>query len=42
MSQVNVGCVPKKLMHHAALMGHSFEQAQQFGWKVRGFFSSSL
>ncbi len=33
---VNVGCVPKKLMHYASLLGHSFEHAQQFGWRNIG------
>ena len=31
---VNVGCIPKKLMHHAATMGHLMQQhAPQFGWE---------
>lgn len=31
---VNVGCIPKKLMHQAALLGHSLEEARKFGWEV--------
>jgi len=31
---VNVGCVPKKLMHYTALIGASFQDASQFGWAV--------
>ncbi|XP_077987792.1 thioredoxin reductase 1, cytoplasmic-like [Glandiceps talaboti] len=31
---VNVGCIPKKLMHQAAVLGHSLEDARKFGWKV--------
>ena len=32
---VNVGCVPKKLMHYASLMSPIFHQdAATFGWKV--------
>jgi thioredoxin reductase (NADPH) len=32
---VNVGCVPKKLMHHASLMSPILHQdAATFGWKV--------
>ena len=31
---VNVGCIPKKLMHYAALCGESVEDAQHFGWEV--------
>ena len=32
---VNVGCVPKKMMHIAALLGESLEYAQRFGWDVK-------
>eukprot|EP00456_Euglypha_rotunda_P053689 TRINITY_DN4335_c0_g1_i8.p1 TRINITY_DN4335_c0_g1~~TRINITY_DN4335_c0_g1_i8.p1 ORF type:complete len:701 (-),score=139.66 TRINITY_DN4335_c0_g1_i8:87-2189(-) len=32
---VNVGCIPKKLMHYSGLLGHSFEVAEEFGWKVK-------
>lgn len=31
---VNVGCIPKKLMHQAALLGHSFHDAKEFGWQL--------
>ena len=32
---VNVGCIPKKLMHHAALLGESIKDAHKYGWEVR-------
>lgn len=31
---VNVGCIPKKLMHQAALLGESIKDARHFGWNV--------
>eukprot|EP01097_Dermamoeba_algensis_P007424 TRINITY_DN4682_c0_g1_i1.p1 TRINITY_DN4682_c0_g1~~TRINITY_DN4682_c0_g1_i1.p1 ORF type:complete len:559 (-),score=157.55 TRINITY_DN4682_c0_g1_i1:309-1892(-) len=31
---VNVGCIPKKLMHHASLLGEKFKDAEAFGWKI--------
>uniref|UniRef100_A0A0N4ZR36 Thioredoxin reductase n=1 Tax=Parastrongyloides trichosuri TaxID=131310 RepID=A0A0N4ZR36_PARTI len=31
---VNVGCIPKKLMHQASLLGHSISDARKFGWSV--------
>ena len=31
---VNVGCVPKKLLVHAAHFAHDFEDAQGYGWTV--------
>jgi len=31
---VNVGCIPKKLMHQAALLGESVKDAKSFGWTV--------
>ncbi|VDL98874.1 unnamed protein product [Schistocephalus solidus] len=31
---VNVGCIPKKLMHQAALLHHALEDAKAFGWNV--------
>ena len=31
---VNVGCIPKKLMHQAGILGESFSDAKEFGWKV--------
>jgi thioredoxin/glutathione reductase (selenoprotein) len=31
---VNVGCVPKKLMHRAAVIGQTLHDAHHFGWSV--------
>uniref|UniRef100_UPI00358EE1E6 thioredoxin reductase 2, mitochondrial isoform X1 n=1 Tax=Myxine glutinosa TaxID=7769 RepID=UPI00358EE1E6 len=31
---VNVGCVPKKLMHHAALLGAGVRDARSYGWDL--------
>lgn len=31
---VNVGCIPKKLMHQAALLGESISDSRHYGWKV--------
>jgi len=31
---VNVGCIPKKLMHHAAILGESIVDASHFGWET--------
>ncbi|XP_072839813.2 thioredoxin reductase 2, mitochondrial isoform X1 [Pogona vitticeps] len=31
---VNVGCIPKKLMHHAALLGGCLKDAQRYGWNI--------
>ena len=31
---VNVGCIPKKLMHQATLLGESLHDAKAFGWAV--------
>jgi len=31
---VNVGCVPKKLMHFASLMGEAREDQNECGWNV--------
>eukprot|EP01124_Arcella_intermedia_P020358 TRINITY_DN2782_c0_g1_i2.p1 TRINITY_DN2782_c0_g1~~TRINITY_DN2782_c0_g1_i2.p1 ORF type:complete len:901 (-),score=193.98 TRINITY_DN2782_c0_g1_i2:2153-4855(-) len=31
---VNVGCVPKKLMHYGALLGEGIHDAKVFGWDV--------
>ncbi|KAI9022681.1 thioredoxin reductase 1 [Hyaloraphidium curvatum] len=31
---VNVGCIPKKLMHQAALVGQAIKDAKDFGWEV--------
>lgn len=29
---VNVGCIPKKLMHQAALLGEALKDSRNFGW----------
>ncbi|CAH3884051.1 thioredoxin reductase 1, mitochondrial-like isoform X5 [Pieris brassicae] len=31
---VNVGCIPKKLMHQAAILGESIHEAVAYGWQV--------
>ncbi|XP_005990268.1 thioredoxin reductase 2, tandem duplicate 2 isoform X1 [Latimeria chalumnae] len=31
---VNVGCIPKKLMHQAALLGGAIKDARKYGWNV--------
>jgi len=31
---VNVGCIPKKLMHQAAILGESIKDAKEFGWNT--------
>ncbi|ESO97401.1 hypothetical protein LOTGIDRAFT_159432 [Lottia gigantea] len=31
---VNVGCIPKKLIHQAALLGHSIQDAKYYGWNI--------
>merc|ERR1712115_667212 len=31
---VNVGCIPKKLKHQAALLGEAVKDAKSFGWDV--------
>jgi pyruvate/2-oxoglutarate dehydrogenase complex dihydrolipoamide dehydrogenase (E3) component len=31
---VNVGCIPKKLMHQAALLGENLKDSAYFGWKT--------
>uniref|UniRef100_A0A182J4F6 thioredoxin-disulfide reductase (NADPH) n=1 Tax=Anopheles atroparvus TaxID=41427 RepID=A0A182J4F6_ANOAO len=30
---VNVGCIPKKLMHQASLLGEAIHDAQPYGWQ---------
>eukprot|EP00794_Sanderia_malayensis_P006227 gene6227-6943_t len=30
---VNVGCIPKKLMHQASLLGEMVEDSKKFGWE---------
>ena len=32
---VNVGCIPKKLMHEAALQGEQANELQYFGWTLK-------
>lgn len=29
---MNVGCIPKKLMHNAAVLGEHIAEAKEFGW----------
>ena len=31
---VNVGCIPKKLMHQASILGESMHDAKEFGWQI--------
>ena len=31
---VNVGCIPKKLMHQAALLGEGLKDATSYGWEL--------
>lgn len=31
---VNVGCIPKKLMHQAAIIGKHMKDAKSFGWQM--------
>uniref|UniRef100_A0A8C5BLN8 thioredoxin-disulfide reductase (NADPH) n=1 Tax=Gadus morhua TaxID=8049 RepID=A0A8C5BLN8_GADMO len=31
---VNVGCIPKKLMHQTALLGTAMQDARKYGWEV--------
>lgn len=31
---VNVGCIPKKLMHQTALLGQAIKDAPMFGWQL--------
>ncbi|XP_051169808.1 thioredoxin reductase 1, mitochondrial isoform X3 [Leptopilina boulardi] len=31
---VNVGCIPKKLMHQAALLGEAIHESVAFGWQL--------
>lgn len=32
---VNVGCVPKKLMHYSGLVGHSLSDAEELGFRIK-------
>lgn len=31
---MNVGCIPKKLMHQGALLGSHIEDAIKYGWEI--------
>lgn len=31
---VNVGCIPKKLMHQAALLGTAVKDSKKYGWQI--------
>jgi len=31
---VNVGCIPKKLMHQSALLGEALHESKEFGWQT--------
>ncbi|XP_070573284.1 thioredoxin reductase 2, mitochondrial-like isoform X2 [Ptychodera flava] len=33
---VNVGCIPKKLMHQASLLGEAVHDAKKYGWNIDG------
>uniref|UniRef100_A0A673A0N0 Thioredoxin reductase 2, tandem duplicate 1 n=1 Tax=Sphaeramia orbicularis TaxID=375764 RepID=A0A673A0N0_9TELE len=33
---VNVGCIPKKLMHQAGLLGTAVKDAKKYGWQIPG------
>ncbi|VDD93537.1 unnamed protein product [Enterobius vermicularis] len=33
---VNVGCIPKKLMHRASILGEHINDAKKFGWEIDG------
>ncbi|CAB3994079.1 thioredoxin reductase 2, mitochondrial [Paramuricea clavata] len=38
---VNVGCIPKKLMHHAAQLGEAIQISDKYGWSISGEISHS-
>jgi len=38
---VNVGCIPKKLMHRSSLLGEAAQDAKHFGWTSSSSSSSS-
>lgn len=38
---VNVGCIPKKLLHQAALLGDSIDDAYSYGWRQKNVIESS-
>ena len=31
---VNVGCIPKKLMHQSAILGESLKDSRDYGWQT--------
>ncbi len=31
---MNVGCIPKKLMHQTALLGGAIKDSAKFGWEL--------
>ena len=31
---VNVGCIPKKLMHYTGILGESIHDIQESGWEI--------
>jgi thioredoxin reductase (NADPH) len=31
---VNVGCIPKKLMHQSSLVGEAIKSSTSFGWEL--------
>ena len=31
---VNVGCIPKKIMHYAGLLGHRLRETNALGWAL--------
>ena len=31
---VNVGCIPKKLMHQSAILGESLNDSREYGWQT--------
>ena len=33
---VNVGCIPKKMMHQASILGEGIEDAISYGWELNG------
>lgn len=37
----NVGCIPKKLFHQAALLGEALEDAASYGWDVQAGATST-
>lgn len=39
---VNVGCIPKKLMHQAALLGEAMKDSHDFGWRLKNNQETSI